>query len=59
MPAHFCVWLASGEADFLKGKFVYANWDVDELKQRAKEIVADPHLLTITLGGWAQGGTSL
>jgi hypothetical protein len=38
LPADFAVWLASPDAAFLKGKFVYANWDVDELKAMAKEL---------------------
>ncbi|PGH15218.1 hypothetical protein AJ79_02583 [Helicocarpus griseus UAMH5409] len=38
LPASFHVWLASPEARFLKNKFVWANWDVDELKAQAKEI---------------------
>jgi NAD(P)-dependent dehydrogenase (short-subunit alcohol dehydrogenase family) len=32
LPAAFSVWLASPEADFLKGRFIWANWDVAELK---------------------------
>jgi hypothetical protein len=32
------VWLASQEAGFMKGKYIFANWDVDELKTRADEI---------------------
>ena len=44
------VWLASPEAAFLKGKFVWANWDVDELKARAKEIETTS-LLTVDLAG--------
>jgi hypothetical protein len=51
LPANFCVWLASPEAQFLKGKFLWANWDVDELKVKAKEIEASGHL-SIGLGGW-------
>lgn len=35
------VWFASEEADFLRGRFVAANWDVDELKLHEKEIVDD------------------
>ena len=31
LPAHFAVWLASPEADFLHGRFVWAHWDVDEM----------------------------
>jgi len=38
LPAHFTVWIASPEAAFLKGKFAYCNWDVDELKAKAKKI---------------------
>ncbi|KAF2742651.1 NAD(P)-binding protein [Sporormia fimetaria CBS 119925] len=38
LPADFQVWLASPEGEFLKGKFVWANWDVDELKARKGEI---------------------
>ncbi|KAF9031108.1 NAD(P)-binding protein [Hymenopellis radicata] len=41
LPASFNVWLASPEARFLKGKFLWCNWDVDELKAQAKEIDAD------------------
>ena len=38
LPAHFNVWIASPEAEFLKGRFVWVNWDVNELKALAKEI---------------------
>jgi len=51
LPASFSVWLASPEARFLKGKFLWANWDVDELKAKAKEI-EERNQLSIGLGGW-------
>jgi hypothetical protein len=51
LPASFNVWLASPEARFLKGKFLWANWDVDELKAQAKELEAGTQL-TIGLVGW-------
>ena len=51
LPASFNVWLASSEARFLKGKFLWANWDVDELKAHAKEIDESTHL-SIGLVGW-------
>ncbi|KAH7357556.1 oxidoreductase [Pyrenochaeta sp. MPI-SDFR-AT-0127] len=51
LPASFIVWLASSEASFLKGKFLWANWDVDELKARQKEI-ENGWLLNIGLIGW-------
>jgi hypothetical protein len=47
LPAHYLVWLASPEAEFLKGKFVWVNWDVDDLKDRADEIKSS---LVLTLG---------
>ncbi|KAF2786538.1 NAD(P)-binding protein [Melanomma pulvis-pyrius CBS 109.77] len=50
LPAHFNVWIASPEAEFLKGKFVWANWDVDELKALAEE-VRESMLLRIYLNG--------
>ena len=51
LPASFMVWLASPEARFLNGKFLWANWDVDELKARAHEIENSP-FLSIGLVGW-------
>ncbi|MCJ1305339.1 hypothetical protein MMC08_008153 [Hypocenomyce scalaris] len=51
LPGHFAVWLASPEATFLAGRFVWANWDVGELKARAKQIGESPHLLKIGLIG--------
>jgi NAD(P)-dependent dehydrogenase (short-subunit alcohol dehydrogenase family) len=38
LPADFMVWAASEEAAFLKDRFVFAHWDVDELKARKEEI---------------------
>ncbi|OIW35539.1 NAD(P)-binding protein [Coniochaeta ligniaria NRRL 30616] len=38
LPADFLVWAGSAEAGFLGGRYVFANWDVDELKQRREEI---------------------
>lgn len=50
LPGQFALWLASKESDFLAGKFVYASWDVEELKARAKEIESS-ELLRIGLIG--------
>ncbi|KAE9401801.1 short-chain dehydrogenase/reductase [Gymnopus androsaceus JB14] len=38
LPADFSVWAASPEAAWLHGRFVWAHWDVDELK-------SDPEVL--------------
>ncbi|KFX97312.1 hypothetical protein V495_01882 [Pseudogymnoascus sp. VKM F-4514 (FW-929)] len=57
LPASFSLWLASPEARFLKGKFLWANWDVDELMARAKEIESSTQL-NIGLVGWPFGDPS-
>ncbi|KAL1794529.1 hypothetical protein ACET3X_007950 [Alternaria dauci] len=51
LPASFNLWLSTPEARFLKGKFLWCNWDIDELKSRAKEIESG-RLLNIDLVGW-------
>ncbi|GHA62976.1 short-chain dehydrogenase [Amylibacter ulvae] len=38
LAACFIVWLASGQADWAKGRYLSANWDVDELKSARTEI---------------------
>jgi hypothetical protein len=50
LPAGFAVWLCSPEADFLRGKFLWSNWDVEELKAKKEVIENDQSQLTIGLG---------
>lgn len=50
LPGAFFIWLTSPEAKFLKGKLVYANFDIEELKAKSSEIEAGA--LSLTLGGW-------
>ena len=45
------LWLTSAEADFLRGKLVWANWDVEELKAAESKIRESSHM-TINVGGW-------
>lgn len=52
LSSHFFLWLISPEADFLKGKFVWVNWDVDELMARKEEITSGD-ALTVGLLKWA------
>ncbi|KAI0883132.1 uncharacterized protein GGS22DRAFT_190440 [Annulohypoxylon maeteangense] len=54
LPASFNLWLSSPEARFLKGKFLWCNWDIEELKAQAKEIEAGTKL-NIGLVGWPFG----
>ena len=52
LPVGFCVWLAAcKEADFLRGRLVWANWDVDELLARKEEVI-EKDLLNVRLLGW-------
>ncbi len=51
LPAHFTVWAVSEEAAFLRGKFVWVNWDVDELKEEATRM-QDNDFLTANVIGW-------
>jgi short-subunit dehydrogenase len=51
LPGHFAVWLASKDAEFLKGRFVWANWDVEELKSRKAEFEENQDLLKLGLIG--------
>ncbi|KAK8038649.1 hypothetical protein PG993_007060 [Apiospora rasikravindrae] len=57
LPAGFMLWLASPEARFLKGKFLWSNWDVDELKTRAEEIEGSQEF-NVQVVGWPFGGDS-
>jgi hypothetical protein len=50
MSANFIVWASSPEARFLRGKFVWANWDVDEMMVK-KEEIAEELKLTVGLLG--------
>jgi hypothetical protein len=54
LPAGFAVWLAAcPRARELNGKFIWANWDIDEVLERTEEI-QQRDLLTLTLKGWAE-----
>jgi len=50
LSAHFSVWLASHGAAFLKGKTIWANWDVDEIKANSKEFESDISFTTAAPG---------
>jgi hypothetical protein len=49
MPGDFSVWLASPEATFLNGRYVWAAWDVDEMVAMKEKVASDPSLLTMGL----------
>ncbi|EWG53463.1 hypothetical protein FVEG_11890 [Fusarium verticillioides 7600] len=56
LPGHFSVWAATPEASFLHGRFVWANWDVDELKTGPvrKQIDTDEHFLKVGVEGLSE-----
>jgi hypothetical protein len=51
LPGAFCVWLTSLESEFLRGRFLFSNWDVVEMKAREQEI-KDKDPLMLGLNGW-------
>lgn len=51
LPGDFIVWVASEEAAFLRNKFIFADWDVDELRARRDEIEKSQDL-TLGLNGF-------
>jgi hypothetical protein len=55
LAGNFTVWAASPEAKFLKGKFVWVKWDVDELKANA-DAIAGSELFTLGLNGFSDFG---
>jgi hypothetical protein len=51
LPASYVVWASSPEAAFLKGKFVWVHWDVEELKPIVAAHVEDKSFLTLAIHG--------
>ncbi|KAL1617286.1 hypothetical protein SLS54_007839 [Diplodia seriata] len=49
LPGGFAVWLASGRARFLRGRFVHATWDVDELVGMEGRFAEDGDLAAVVL----------
>lgn len=45
LAAGFVIWLCSGKADWAKGRYLSANWDVTELTALREEIVRDDLLV--------------
>lgn len=49
LPAHFALWLAGPESDFLHGRHVWAQWDVDELIGLKDRLANEPNFLKVGL----------
>lgn len=54
LAGQFFAWAATEEAEFLKGRFVWAEWDIDDLKAKKDEII-EKDLLSITIDGFEKG----
>ena len=52
LGSNFIVWACSPEAAFLRGRMIWCNWDVDELKEKKEVIEKDPALMTTGVYGW-------
>ena len=50
---NFYVWASTKKAAFLHGRFVWVNWDVDELIAMKAKLEADPGFLKVGLQGVA------
>jgi len=46
------LWAASGEAAFAAGRFLWCNWDVEQLKAIEGKFKEDPFYLTSNVLGW-------
>ena len=53
LPGNFYVWAATSKAAFLHGRFVWTNWDVDELIAMKPKLEADQGFLRVGLQGVA------
>ena len=54
LAGQFFAWLATDEAAFLSGRFVWAEWDIEELKAKKDEIL-EKDLLLMTVDGFTRG----
>ena len=55
LTGEFFAWASTDEAEFLSGRFAWAEWDIDELKAKKAEILEKDLLLTTIdgfTGGW-------
>ncbi|RDW80982.1 hypothetical protein BP5796_05680 [Coleophoma crateriformis] len=53
LPGNFYVWASTKKAAFLHGRFVWTNWDVDELIAMKPKFEADQGFLKVGLQGVA------
>ncbi|KAK5164255.1 uncharacterized protein LTR77_009949 [Saxophila tyrrhenica] len=49
LPGDFAVWMAGKEAGFLHGRYLWAQWDVEDLLASKQKVKEDPRYLKIGL----------
>lgn len=56
LPGNLAVWAASNEARFLHGRFIWSNWDVEEIKGGSvgKRIEEERNFLKVGVEGLAE-----
>ena len=54
LAGQFFAWAATDEAEFLRDRFVWAEWDIDELKAKKGKILEED-LLLVTIDGFNKG----
>lgn len=52
LAAHFTLWVTSEQARFARGRFLWCNWDVEELMAAKDKIAAREDLFRVNIGGW-------
>jgi hypothetical protein len=51
LSAHMALWLTDKETGYLHGRFVWANWDAEELVKMKPLLMMDPGLLKVGITG--------
>ncbi|KEF62124.1 uncharacterized protein A1O9_00096 [Exophiala aquamarina CBS 119918] len=54
LSGQFFAWAATDEAEFVRDRFHWAEWDIAELEAKKAEII-EKDLLLITIGGFSKG----
>ncbi|PIA99163.1 hypothetical protein CB0940_02506 [Cercospora beticola] len=49
LAGDFAVWLAGSQSDLLNGRFVWANWDIEEMMALKERLSSDRSFLTVGL----------
>lgn len=52
LAAHFTLWVTSEQARFARGRFLWCNWDVEELVAEKEKILERDDLFRVNIGGW-------